>query len=124
MEVVKSEVELIGDGAEACCADTLDCALTESEAAPLAKAFAALADPARLRLYTLIASQPGQMCACSLVEPVGRSQPTVSHHLKVLFEAGLIDKERRGSWIWYWAVPGKIDSVVALLGVRQAAAPS
>jgi ArsR family transcriptional regulator, arsenate/arsenite/antimonite-responsive transcriptional repressor len=54
--------------------------------------------------------------ACSLVEPVGKSQPTVSHHLKVLYEAGLVDRERRGSWIWYRAVPGRLQELVAALG--------
>lgn len=114
MDVVKRELVMV-PGPEECASDPLECPLSEAEAVPIAKAFAALSDPARLRLYTLIASQPGQVCACSLVEPVGRSQPTVSHHLKVLFEAGLIDKQRRGSWIWYWTVPGEIDRVVAAL---------
>lgn len=87
-----------------------------AEAAELARGFAALADPARLRLFTLIAAQPGQICACSMVEPVGKSQPTVSHHLKVLYQAGLVDRERRGSWVWYWAVPGKVSALTAALG--------
>lgn len=100
-----------------CFPDPLDQPITEADAEGMARGFAALADPARLRLYSLIASQPGQVCACSLVEPVGRSQPTVSHHLKVLFEAGLVDRERRGSWIWYWAVPGRVSELVSALGL-------
>lgn len=91
--------------------------IDEEEAAEVARGFAALADPARLRLFSLIASQPGQVCACSLVEPVGRSQPTVSHHLKVLYEAGLVERERRGSWIWYRAVPGRVEALVTALGL-------
>ncbi|MEX0789330.1 MAG: metalloregulator ArsR/SmtB family transcription factor, partial [Actinomycetota bacterium] len=97
---MKHELDLLPAPDDAdCCAPALEPPLSEPLAVLLARGFAALSDPARLRLFSLIASQPGQVCACSLVEPVGRSQPTVSHHLKVLFEAGLVDKERRGSWI-------------------------
>lgn len=99
----------------ACCTEPEGPALQEDEAAGLARGFAALADPARLRLYSLIASQPGEVCACSLVDPVGRSQPTVSHHLKVLYEAGLVERQRRGSWIWYRAVPARLAELVAPL---------
>jgi ArsR family transcriptional regulator len=91
----------------------------ESTAADLAKGFHALADPARVRLLSLIAAQPaGEVCACELVAPLGRSQPTVSHHLKVLYEAGLVDRERRGSWIWYRVVPERLDAL------RSALAPA
>lgn len=101
--------------AGACYPDPLEPPLTEEAATELARGFAALADPARLRLYSLIAGQPEQVCACSLVEPLGKSQPTVSHHLKVLYEAGLVERERRGSWIWYSAVPGRLESLAASL---------
>ncbi len=115
---MKHELGVIQDPeGDDCCPAPLEPPLSEAQAAALTRGFAALSDPARLRLFSLIASQPGQVCACSLVEPVGRSQPTVSHHLKVLYEAGLVDKERRGSWIWYWAVPGRIDELVAALGL-------
>ena len=71
--------------------------------------FAALADPARLRILSLLASAAaGEVCACDLVEPVGRAQPTVSHHLKVLSEAGLIVGDKRGRWIWYRLVPERL----------------
>ena len=86
--------------------------IDEPAAADLAKGFHALADPARLRLLSLIAAQPsGEVCACELVEPLGRSQPTVSHHLKVLYEAGLVDRERRSSWIWYRVVPDRLEAL-------------
>lgn len=124
MTAVKRELELlVGDEAD-CCPDPLDQPISEADAAGIARGFAALADPARLRLFSLIASQPGQVCACSLVEPVGRSQPTVSHHLKVLYEAGLVDRERRGSWIWYWAVPGKVGELVSALGLPDRDSPA
>ncbi|HEX2179417.1 MAG TPA: metalloregulator ArsR/SmtB family transcription factor [Actinomycetota bacterium] len=113
----RRELDLISETeGEECCADELLPPIGEEAAAQVARGFAALADPARLRLFSLIASQPGAMCACSLVEPVGKSQPTVSHHLKVLYEAGLVDRERRGSWIWYRAVPGRLQELVAALG--------
>lgn len=69
--------------------------------------FAALSDPVRLRLLSLIAAE-GEICACDLVEPVGKSQPTVSHHLKVLHEAGLVERDRRGTWLWYRVVPERV----------------
>jgi len=76
--------------------------LDEESAADLAGTLKVLADPVRLRLLELLATSPsGEVCACDLVEPLGRSQPTVSHHLKVLREAGLVRSERRGTWIWY-----------------------
>ena len=102
---------------EVCCPADLSAPLGEPEARELARAFAALADPARLRLFSLIAAQPeGEVCACALVEPLGRSQPTVSHHLKVLYEAGLVGRERRGTWIWYRVVPGRMEALRAALG--------
>ena len=72
--------------------------------------------PARLPLLSLIAAGPeGEVCACELVEPLGKSQPTVSHHLKVLYEAGLVDREKRGSWVWYRAVPGRLEALRSAL---------
>ncbi len=91
------------------CCSVLVAPVEERDAEGLCLAFKALSDPARLRVLSLIASQPtGEVCACDLVAPIGKSQPTVSHHLKVLFEAGLVTKEKRGSWIWYRAVPERL----------------
>ena len=98
-----------------CCPSVLEAALDEDEAAALAKAFAALADPARLRLLSLVAAAP-EVCACELVEPLARSQPTVSHHLKVLFEAGLVAREKRGTWVWYSVVPERLRALRDALG--------
>ena len=100
---------------EPCCASVLEAPLEPDAAATLAASFAALADPARLRLLSLIAAQPGGQCACDLVEPLGKSQPTVSHHLKVLYEAGLVDREKRGTWVWYRVVPERLASLRAAL---------
>lgn len=99
-----------------CCAPLLDGALNEDDADDLARQFKVLADPARLRLLSLIAAAPdGASCACELVEPIGRSQPTVSHHLKALREAGLVESERRGTWIWYRVVPERLGALRAAL---------
>ena len=99
-----------------CCSPVFDTNLDEAEAATLAEGFKALADPARLRLLNLIAARPaGEACACELVEPLGRSQPTVSHHLKVLFEAGLVTRERRGTWVWYSVVEERLEGLRAAL---------
>ena len=92
-----------------CCAPLLEEPLAEREAARLAAWFGVLADPTRLRLLSLI-SAAGEACAaCDLVEPLGVSQPTVSHHLKVLREAGLVESERRGRWIYYRPVPERLE---------------
>lgn len=94
----------------------LNAPLGEVEATTMAKAFAALADPARLRLLSLIAAADGgEVCACDLTEPVGRAQPTVSHHLKVLYETGLVDRDRRGTWIWYRVVPERFNQLRDIL---------
>jgi len=85
----------------ACCSQ-LGEAVSEGQAADLAQAFAALADPVRLRLFSLIAAS-GRVCSCDLIAPVGKSQPTVSHHTKVLADAGLIRGEKAGRWT-YWSV--------------------
>src|SRR3712207_8417739 len=90
----------------ACCAPLAAEVLSEPDAETLARQFAALADPVRLRLVSLLATaEGGAVCACDLVEPVGKSQPTVSHHLKVLVDAGLATSERRGRNVWYATVP-------------------
>jgi ArsR family transcriptional regulator len=99
-----------------CCGSTRDIPLSERDAEELAAVFAALSDPVRLRLLSIISSAPdGEVCACDLVTPIGKSQPTVSHHLKILFEAGLVEREKRGVWVWYRSVPSGLDSVAARL---------
>lgn len=82
----------------------------------LAEAFKALGDPVRLRLLNLLITAPdGEVCACDLVEPAGRSQPTVSHHLRILKEAGLVASQRRGTNIWYSVVPAQLDALRLVL---------
>jgi ArsR family transcriptional regulator len=90
----------------ASCPPLLQGPLDADEALRLAESMKALADPARLRLLSLIQSQPGgEACVCHLTEPLGLSQPTVSHHVKVLLQAGLVEREQRGSWAYYRVIP-------------------
>ena len=91
---VKDEVE--------CCPSVLAAPLDSDEAAELAAGFSALGDPVRLRLLSMLAAAPeGEICVCEFVEPIGKSQGTISHHLKILGEAGLVHGDRRGKWVWY-----------------------
>jgi ArsR family transcriptional regulator, arsenate/arsenite/antimonite-responsive transcriptional repressor len=101
---------------EACCTPLLSAPLGEEDAETLAAALQALADPARLRLLSLIASCPdSEACGCDLTTPIGLSQPTVSHHLKVLHEAGLLDRERRGKWVYFRVRPEPLASLRSAL---------
>ena len=99
-----------GELVAVCCPVASGAPLGESEATDVASAFAALADPVRLRLLSLIAAA-GEACACDLQGPVDKSQPTVSHHTKVLAEAGLIVGERRGRWVWWRVVPDRLAAI-------------
>ena len=95
-----------------CCRSLLTAPLGEQDAVELAAAFKALADPVRLRLLSLIAAVPdGSACSCNLKEPVGKSQPTVSHHLSVLADAGLITKEKAGRWVMCAVVPERLAAL-------------
>ncbi|PIG91861.1 metalloregulator ArsR/SmtB family transcription factor [Gloeocapsopsis sp. IPPAS B-1203] len=92
-----------------CCTPLLSGRLTVDEATHLAAIFRVLSEPVRLQMLSLIAAQPSrEVCACELAEPLGLSQPTVSHHLKLMYEAGLLKRERRGTWIYYQVLPEKL----------------
>ena len=107
----------------ACCTPLAREPLGETDAADLAKVFKALADPVRLRLFSLIASfDGGQACVCDLTGEFDVSQPTISHHLKVLRDAGLVDSERRGTWVYYWVLPGALARLSGLLAPAEAVA--
>ncbi|MGH8980039.1 MAG: ArsR/SmtB family transcription factor [Acidimicrobiales bacterium] len=85
-----------------CCPSLLAAPLEPDEAVEMARGFTALADPVRLRVLSMLAAAPdGEVCVCEFVEPLGKTQPTVSHHLKILGEAGLVHGDRRGKWVWY-----------------------
>ena len=100
-----------------CCQPLTGGVLAASDADSLAEVFAALGDPVRLRLLSIVASQ-GEVCSCNLEEPLGKSQPTVSHHTKVLAEAGLIVGEKRGRWMWWRAVPEQMAALRDVLSDR------
>jgi ArsR family transcriptional regulator, arsenate/arsenite/antimonite-responsive transcriptional repressor len=100
---------------ELCCSSLVATPLGEAEAVELAEVLAALADPVRLRLLSLVAAE-GEVCSCALEEPLGKSQPTVSHHTRVLVEAGLLTGEKRGRWMWWSIAPGRLAAVRRALG--------
>jgi ArsR family transcriptional regulator, arsenate/arsenite/antimonite-responsive transcriptional repressor len=103
----------------------VDEALTESTAADLAKGFKALGDPVRLRLLSLIAAKGGdEVCVCDLTAAFDVTGPTISHHLKVLREAGLIDCERRGTWVYYWVIPQALATLSKLLDTSALPIPA
>jgi ArsR family transcriptional regulator len=109
---VKSAACCIGDT----CAPLTREPITTTGAADLSVLLKALADPVRLRLVSMIAAHDGgEACVCDLTEPLGLTQPTVSHHLKVLLDAGYLTRTKRGTWAYYTLVPGSLDSVAALL---------
>jgi ArsR family transcriptional regulator len=97
---------------DACCAGLTAGTIDEADATLLADAFKVLSDPARIRLLSMVASSPtGEACACDLVEPLGRSQPTVSHHLSMLVDAGFLSREKRGKWAWYTLIPERLETL-------------
>jgi ArsR family transcriptional regulator len=106
---------LVDDNSMLCCPPLTAAPLSAADAEELASILGALADPVRLRLLSLVAAQ-GEVCSCHLEEPLGKSQPTVSHHTKVLAEAGLIVGERRGKWMWWSAVPERLAHLRRILG--------
>ena len=106
MNATPTELQVAAVG----CCSVLEAPIDEHQAAEVAHGFAALADPVRLRLFSLIAAA-GTVCSCDLIEPIGKSQPTVSHHTKVLAEAGLIVGEKAGRWVNWSVVPEKLEAL-------------
>ena len=101
---------------EACCSPVRGEPMELAAAEQLAGVLKALAEPTRLRLLSLVAARPdGEACICDLTAPVALSQPTVSHHMKVLTDAGLLQREQRGKWAYYRLVPGALDTLAGLL---------
>lgn len=101
--------------APACCGITPELALSREEAERTAALLKAVADPTRLQLLALIRdSDDAEACVCDLTAPIGLSQPTISHHLKVLTEAGLLRREKRGTWAWFALVPERLDDLAAI----------
>ncbi len=102
--------------AEACCTPLLRQPIAAGQAADLARLLKALADPTRLRLVSMVAAhEGGEACVCDLTEPLGLSQPTISHHLKILVDAGIFTRDKRGVWAYYALVPAAMDALAAVL---------
>jgi ArsR family transcriptional regulator len=100
----------------ACCSPLAREPLSAEAATELASVLKAIADPTRLRLLSLIqAHEDGEACVCDLTEPVGLSQPTISHHLRVLLDAGLVTRSKRGTWAYYKAVPDRLAALAAII---------
>jgi ArsR family transcriptional regulator, arsenate/arsenite/antimonite-responsive transcriptional repressor len=107
----------------ACCAPLPAMTLSQDEAVDLARVLKAVADPTRLRLLALLAaSEQGELCVCDLTAPLGLSQPTISHHLKVLLEVGLVERETRGAWRYYRSVPAAMSELGSIFTTGPVAA--
>jgi ArsR family transcriptional regulator, arsenate/arsenite/antimonite-responsive transcriptional repressor len=99
-----------------CCGPLAAIELSEVEAGDVAQVFSALSDPVRLRMLSLVAAQD-EVCSCALEGPLGKSQPTISHHTRILAEAGLIVGEKRGRWMWWRVVPERLADVARVLSI-------
>jgi ArsR family transcriptional regulator len=105
---------------QACCTPLLREPLTAGQAAGLARTLKALADPTRLRLVSMVAAhEGGEACVCDLTEPLGLTQPTVSHHLKILVDAGIFTRDKRGVWAYYALVPSALDALSSVLSTAH-----
>ncbi len=99
-----------------CCAPITSEVITESNAESLARSMKALADPVRIRIVSMIAAHANaEACVCDITEPLGLAQPTVSHHLKVLADAGFLERTKRGTWAYYRITPGSLDALSSFL---------
>jgi ArsR family transcriptional regulator, arsenate/arsenite/antimonite-responsive transcriptional repressor len=104
------------DNSTRCCPSVLDSPLDAGEATQLALGFTALADPVRLQVLSILAASPdGEVCVCEFVGPLGKSQPTISHHMKILADAGLVHGERRSKWVYYSLDRGRLASLRAAI---------
>ena len=103
----------------ACCAPLGTPSLSEAEAEATAALFGALSDPARVRIVNLVATSSEPVCACHLIEPLGLSQPTVSHHLKRLVDAGLLEREQRGKWAYFSLAPEASERLAGVADLTE-----
>ena len=104
----------------ACCVPLDAAVLGEGEAAPTPELFTVLGDPARVRIVNLLATATGPVCACEMYEPLGLAQPTVSHHLKRLVDAGLLDREQRGKWAYFSLKRDAVEKLAAVADLKGA----
>jgi ArsR family transcriptional regulator, arsenate/arsenite/antimonite-responsive transcriptional repressor len=114
----KQELPVVDVSAGACCPPLATAPIPAADAADLAAAFKAIGDPVRLQLLSIIASHAGgEVCVCDLTPAFDLTGPTISHHLRVLREAGLIDHQRRGTWVYYWVIPSRLAALSRLLDI-------
>ncbi len=113
-------VDMSAVAATACCAPLAASALSDDEAVATADLFKALADPARVRIVNALATGGEAVCVCQLVEPLGLSQPTVSHHMKKLLDAGLVDREQRGKWAYFSLRRDAVETLAAVADLKGA----
>jgi ArsR family transcriptional regulator, arsenate/arsenite/antimonite-responsive transcriptional repressor len=119
-EVSTAATAPLGTVAGGGCVPLLTEPITAEQAAALSRLLKALADPTRLRLVSMVAAhEGGEACVCELTEPLGLTQPTISHHLKVLIDAGILTRDKRGVWAYYAIVPGALDAVASVLATRS-----
>ena len=104
----------------ACCGSLAAAMLSDDEAAATAAVFKALADPARVRIVNLLATSGEPVCVCHLIDPLGLSQPTVSHHLKKLTDAGLLEREQRGKWAYFSLRPDAVETLATVVDLKGA----
>jgi ArsR family transcriptional regulator len=109
-------IAVVEDSLAPCCSPLSESELTDEEAREAASIFGALADPVRLRMLSLIAAET-EVCSCALEGPLEKSQPTISHHTRILSAAGLIEGEKRGKWMWWHVVPNRLNQVAQILTV-------
>jgi len=102
----------------ACCAPLAAPVLSDEEATATAELFKALADPARVRILNVLATSGGPVCVCNLVEPLGLSQPTVSHHVHKLLDAGIVEREQRGKWAYFSLKEGAVEKLAAVADLK------
>jgi len=116
--VLRGQDLTASEPAVVCCAPLTAPLLNDEEAAATAQLFKALADPARVRVVNLLATNTGPVCVCDLVEPLGLSQPTVSHHLKKLVDAGLLEREQRGKWAYFSSKRDAVEKLAAVADLK------
>lgn len=114
LSVAQRKTITVDDDVVSCCGPLVDAQLSDAEANDLAQIFSALSDPARLRMLSIIASDD-EVCSCALEGPLEKSQPTISHHTRILASAGLIVGEKRGRWTWWRVVPERLNDVARIL---------
>jgi ArsR family transcriptional regulator, arsenate/arsenite/antimonite-responsive transcriptional repressor len=121
-EIVTRRLEVLDAAPATCCVPLAAPTLSQEEAEATARVFRALADPARVRIVNALATSGGPVCACDFQQPLGLSQPTVSHHLRTLADAGLVDREQRGRWAYFSLNREAVETLAAIADLKEATA--